>query len=101
MDANLLGAALVLVLAGSQIVKPLIDLVRMAVDLPRWGPPSIALLFGILAAFLAMLANGMAITTQTGANAVIAGILIAGGAVLTTTMQRTGDAATEERRIEG
>lgn len=97
MNGDLLANVMILVLAITTISKAVVDLVRMAVDMPRWGPPLVAFVVSIGAGFLLMLANGIAITAQTGATAVLAGILAAGGAVAVTAVARAADEARGQR----
>ena len=75
MEAEIITLAL----AAATIVKVLVDLVKMAVSVPQWVPPSLALL---------LVANGKTIDVQLGSLAVLAGILAAGSAVGVTELQK-------------
>lgn len=77
-------------LAAATIAKVLVDLVRATQRIPAWASPLLALVFGVLAAFLLQLAGGTALTVQTAAGSAIAGVLAAGAAVGTTELQKRG-----------
>lgn len=80
---------LVLALAAASIGKILVDIVRLAFpDRPNWVSPVLAVLFGILAAFLMFMASGEVLSQQTIAQTVIAGILAGGSAVGITELGR-------------
>ena len=75
-------------LAATTIAKVIVDIARQVAPLPGWSLPILALLFGIAAAFLLLIASGTAITAPMAAQATLAGILAAGGAVGVTELQK-------------
>jgi hypothetical protein len=87
-----------LALAATAVAKTLIDLLRLATDLPRWGPPVGAIVVGIATVTLLALANGLPFTTQGTAQVILAGILAGGSAVGVTVLARTADSTVVTRR---
>lgn len=77
-----------LALAATTVVKVLIDILKIGWDAPRWAAPALATLLGPAAVILLMLASAQALTEQTVAQAVLAGLLAAGGAVGVTELAR-------------
>lgn len=84
----------VMILAGSAtlIAKIGVDLLRMAApkgyELAPWASPALAVVFGIVACLLLMLASGTAFTSQTVATALLAGVFAGAAAVGATELQR-------------
>lgn len=77
-------------LAATTITKILVDLVRtMYPDKPpSWISPLLALLFGLVSAFLVTLATNDLTTIQQSAQTIISGIFAAGGAIGVTELQK-------------
>ena len=79
----------VLSLAAVAVVKPFVDIIRMAFDAPpRWLSPLFAVGLGIAVSFLLRMANGDAVTGAIAAQCVLAGMMAAVGAVGTTELQK-------------
>jgi len=57
-------------------------------DRPRWVPPVVALIAGILITNLLQMTSNIPLTQQTEAQAILAGIVAATGAVGVTELQR-------------
>lgn len=78
-----LGDIVIVAAAAATILQALISTVRMGVDLPRWGPPALALLLGplVVLGVLTVQAPALALTAQTVALVALAGVLAAAGAV--------------------
>lgn len=63
------------VLAIATLVKIVVALLRMAVDAPRWAPPAVGAGAGIAFGLLFLVANGTPLGVQSGAQAVLQGLL--------------------------
>lgn len=87
-----------LALAASMVTKTIVDLLKVAADVPRWTPPAVALAVGVGTVFLLMLSDGTAMTSAAIASAVLAGCLSAGAAIGVTELGRRADTVTTERR---
>jgi hypothetical protein len=85
-------------LAAATLVKLVIDIARMAADLPRWVPPALAVVFGPLVVLLLMLSVGAALTTQTLASGALAGLFAAGAAVGVTEVSRRAEVRAQAMR---
>jgi hypothetical protein len=79
---------LVLASAGALYAKIIVDMVRMAADLPRWGSPLLAVLTAIGAILLLAIAGSQAVTPALIAQAVLAGVFAGGSAVGVTELQK-------------
>lgn len=88
-------------LAAATVVKVLVDLVKMAVKPPAWVVAGLALGAGVGAVLLFMVAGGVALSPQLAATAVLAGILAAGSAVLSTDLQKRAAGPREPDRAPG
>lgn len=96
IDAGLVSLAL----AAATVVKIVVDLVKLALsgESPQWVPPLLALVLGPIVVVLLLLAAGQPLTTQTLAQAVLAGILSAGVAVGVTDIGKRAQLRTMQRR---
>lgn len=73
---------LTIALASAGIAKILVDVVRLGFpNRPTWVSPVLAILFGIISATILALSNGDALTVQTLAQNIIAGVLSGGSAI--------------------
>lgn len=85
IDAGIIALAL----AATTIAKVLTDMLRKALpQMASWISPVAALAFAISSSFLLLEATGLEITRQLGAQAILAGVLAAGGAVGVTELQK-------------
>ena len=76
------------VAAVTAVVKVLVDLFQLAwPERPSSAPPIMALATGVAVAFLMVVAGGQAVTEAVAAQAVLVGVLAAGGAVGVTELQ--------------
>ena len=81
MQPDLLSEYSAIVFSATMLVKILIDVARMGFMLPKWAPPVIALCLGPVFILLLLFSGGTEITLKTLADCLIAGTLVAGGAV--------------------
>jgi len=86
-------------LAAATVAKTLVDIIRMAADLPRWLPPALAILGGIGSVVLLMIANKVGLDSAVLAQSVLAGILAGGLAVGVTELGTRAQAAASTRRV--
>lgn len=78
--------------ACAYLSKICVDLARMAFEpLPRWVPPLLAGILGIIFALLLQIAAGATLTGPLVAQCVIVGIMGAGAAVGSTELNRRAD----------
>lgn len=92
------GGIILIASAAAMFVKVLIDAIRMAVDMPRWLPPLLALSGGILLVLVLFVANAVPLTPQSSAQAVLGGLLAGGMAIGVTEVGVRSQAATTRRR---
>lgn len=92
-----MDSIIILALSATAIAKTLVDLARMSSDLPRWTPPVMAIIVGIGAVALMMLAEGTAFTAQLWGSIILAGILAGGQAVGVTELQKRATAVQDVR----
>jgi hypothetical protein len=83
-----MDSILILATAATTFAKLVVDLVRLGVDMPRWGSPLLAWLAGTASIALLMVAEGQELTQPLVAQAILAGILAAGAAVGVTELQK-------------
>ena len=95
-----MDSILILAAAAAMFAKAIVDMARIAVDLPRWGPPVVALIVGIGAVILLMLADSVVLTGAVLATSVLAGILAAGSAVGVTELARAADNQASKRLVK-
>jgi hypothetical protein len=71
-------------------VKVLIDVIRMAfpMQMPTWGSPVLALVFGQVFVFLITVSGGEVIQPSVVSDIILAGVLAAGSAVGVTDLSR-------------
>jgi hypothetical protein len=86
--ADPMQSILTLAAAATTFAKLLVDIVRMTGAKPTWLSPVLALMFGVASVLLLMVAGGEVLTAQSVAQAVLAGVLAAGGAVGVTELSR-------------
>lgn len=84
--------------AAATIAKVIVDIIRMAADLPRWLPPALAIIGGIGSVVLLMIANRIGLDSAVLAQSVLAGILAGGLAVGVTELGARAQSATTARR---
>ena len=85
-------------LAATMVAKSAIDLCRAAADLPRWGPPLGAVVFGIGGVALLAMSQGQTFTSAVIAQTILAGILAGAGAIGVTALARVADSTVVTRR---
>jgi hypothetical protein len=90
---------ILLALAGATVAKTLVDLLKMAMDTPRWVQPAAGIVAGILTILLMEVADRVAIDLAVGAQIVLAGILAAGSAIGVTELQKYAARSQEERDV--
>lgn len=93
-DAIIMGLAV----GSSLYVKVIIDLIRLAMVMPRWMPPIMALLFGIVFVYMGQIAAGVPIDPQRLAQGLLAGVVCGGLSVGSTELGRRGDQKQEAMR---
>lgn len=77
-----MDSILMLALSATTIVKVLVDLVKLGWgSVPQAIPPAVATVTGVGIVVALLVADGQALTQQAMAQAILAGILAAGGAV--------------------
>ena len=81
------GEIITWALAAATVVKVLVDLIKMAVSPANYVVAGMAILGGIGAVALLMVSGGIEYSPQAASQAVLAGILAAGSAVLGTELQ--------------
>jgi hypothetical protein len=74
-------------LMAATLVKVVVDLVKMAAEVPQWVAPTLALLGGILFVVVIMIGSGVVMTAPMYAQAVIAGVLSGGMSIGSTALQ--------------
>ncbi len=74
-------------LAATTAAKIVVDLIKMGVKLPRWGPPLLAFVAGTITVALFQTAAKASLDPPTVALTILAGVLAAGNAVGVTTLQ--------------
>ena len=77
--------------AASLAAKMMVDGIKMALDLPRWGPTLLAFLGAQGFEFLLLLSQGATFNKQVTAQAVIIGFFAWGIAIGATALQTRGD----------
>ncbi len=84
---------MILAAAAGAVAKIFIDVARMAYAMPKWLPPSMALVLSPLLVFLFLLSTtpSLTVTWQLIATCVLAGIVAAGYSVGATELARRGD----------
>lgn len=93
-----MDSILLLALSASMVAKTLVDMLRMAVDTPRWLPPVLAVGAGVGTVLLLMVAQGQALTAAALATAVLAGVLAGGSSVGVTELSNRANVLTQARR---
>lgn len=97
--ASVVAAVGVLVFAVSPYVKIAIDLLRMAVPLPKWAPPALAFSCGVAFCPLLLIAAKVPLTPDLYALFPLAGLAVAANAVgMTETQNKANDAVRDRRR---
>lgn len=79
---------LILASAGALYAKLVVDLAKMATDLPRWAAPILAIVVAIASLVVLMIANEQPLTQALIAQAVLAGFLAGGSAVGVTELHK-------------
>lgn len=69
------------VLSIATLVKIAVALLRMAMDPPRWGPPVVGAVAGVVFGLLFMIANGTLFSLQSVTQAILQGLLGVGVAL--------------------
>ena len=95
-----LAGALTLAASSGLVAKLLVDLVKAGGLAITWLYPVLTVLFGIVASFLVLFANGAAITQAAAATALLAGVLAGATAAGVTEVQRKADAMKDARKGE-
>ena len=91
---------IILALSATAIAKTLVDLLRMAMDTPRWTPPVMAIIVGIGAVALMMLSEGTTFTPALWGRIILAGILAGGQAVGVTELAKRATQIQDVRDAE-
>ena len=100
MTTQDLVGALTLAASSTIIAKLLVDLVKAGGLTVTWLYPVLAVVFGVGASFLVLVANGAAITQASAATALLAGVLAGAAAAGVTEVQRKADAMKDARKGE-
>lgn len=82
-DARLISFALM----SATLVKIVVDLVKMAAEVPQWVAPTLALLLGIAFVYVVMIAASVEMTPANWAQGAIAGVLSGGMSIGSTALQ--------------
>jgi hypothetical protein len=72
---------------SATLVKVVVDLVKMAAEVPQWVAPTLALLLGIGFVLVVMVAASTEMTPAMYAQGVIAGVLSGGMSIGSTALQ--------------
>lgn len=92
-DAKLITYALM----SASLVKVVVDLVKMAAEVPQWVAPALALVLGIGFVLVIMVASSIEMTAPTYAQGVIAGVLSGGMSIGSTALQSRTKPSTDAR----
>lgn len=98
MDTELLALLAGLVAIATMVAKPAINLIRIAVELPRWAPPALAYAISVVAILLAFDALGLPVARQQVSQALLASVAAAVVAVGDVQLQRKADEVDVDRK---
>lgn len=84
-------------LMSATLVKIVVDLVKMAAEVPQWVAPTLALLLGITFVLVIMVAGDVVMTPAMYAQGVIAGVLSGGMSIGSTALQSRTKPSTDAR----
>ncbi len=93
-----MDSILILALSAAMVAKALVDMLRLAADTPRWVPPVLALVVGVVAVLLLMVSQRTVLDSANLATAVLAGVLAGASAVGVTELSNRANTLTQERR---
>ena len=84
-------------LMSATLVKIVVDLVKMAAEVPQWVAPALALTMGIGFVLIVMIASEVTMTPAMYAQGVIAGVLSGGMSIGSTALQSRTKPSTDAR----
>lgn len=84
-------------LMAATLVKVVVDLVKMAAEMPQWIAPALALLLGVAFVLVLMIASEVPLTAPAIAQGIIAGVLAASTAIGSTALQARTKPSTDAR----